>query len=358
MFNIDLRGTEAGNGRRGWVEMVVLEAGNVWKAYGSTTILEKVSFKVRRGEKVGLVGPNGCGKSTLLKMIAGRGEITEGNIRTPRGVRIGYLAQEMAYRDGNTVHQELCRAFGAVQAVETELRTLESALEQSAPTGSSHETQLTLDRYGCLMETFEQLGGFDYERKIDAVLDGLRLSAHRDRPVATLSGGEKNIVALARSLLEEPDILLLDEPANHLDFQSREQVEEALEAFEGTVFVISHDRYFLDRIVDRIVEIREAGLKEYPGGFSHYWEQRHARRTGPKPRGRRIDGKATAQRAPANVPGEQDPETRIHALEEQKLDLERGIAAACRNGKYREGDRLGRKLSRLERQIEALYEAL
>lgn len=252
--------------------MTVLEISNATKAFGATTILENVSFKINQGEKVGLIGENGSGKSTLFKMIVGIEDVTGGTIIKPKGLRIGYLAQDLDYGEGNTVYQELLNAFRPVRRLGEELKTLETAMDGSGSDG--RRLQRDMDRYGRLLEEFERLGGYACEHRIEAVLEGLRLSGMRAQRIESLSGGEKNIVGLARILLEDPDVLLLDEPANHLDFEGLEWLEAFLRDYDKTVILISHNRYLLDRVVGQILEIEDRKITAYPGNYSAYRAQK------------------------------------------------------------------------------------
>ncbi|MSS70255.1 MAG: ABC transporter ATP-binding protein [Candidatus Latescibacteria bacterium] len=250
--------------------MTILDINNITKTFGANTILDHISFKVNQGEKVGLIGENGSGKSTLFKMIVGIEDISGGTITKPKG--IGYLAQDLVYTEGNTVYQELLGVFEPVQKLGEELKTLEAAMNDPDP--DDRRLQKDLDRYGRLLEAFERLGGYAYEHRIEAILDGLRLSALRTQRVESLSGGEKNIVGLARILLEDPDLLLLDEPANHLDFEGLAWLEEFLQNYDKTVILISHNRYLLDRVVGRIVEVEDRKVAVYPGNYSAYRAQK------------------------------------------------------------------------------------
>ena len=248
--------------------MTVLELHGVTKAFGANTLLENISFRVNEGEKVGLIGENGSGKSTLFRMIAGVEPVTGGAITTPKGLRAGYLAQDLAYTEGNTVHQELLGVFGPVLRMGEELKAMEAGMNASG--ADERRLRRDMDRYARLLEAFEGLGGYAYEHRIEVVIAGLRMSGMRAQRVESLSGGEKNVVGLARILLEDPDLLLLDEPANHLDFEGLAWLEAFLRNYDKTVILISHNRYLLDRVVGRIVEIEDRGVAAYPGNYSAY----------------------------------------------------------------------------------------
>ena len=208
--------------------MTVLDVNNVCKRFEIELLLDGVSFKLSRGEKVGLIGGNGCGKTTLLKMIAGIEDPSSGVITRPGGSRVGYLAQEPAYDEGRTVSEELLEAFSEISGISRQLKFLEQRLE-SAP---ADEEEAVLAEYSRVSARLEQLGGYSFEHKVDAVLEGLQMTSMRQRSLNSLSGGEKNAVALAKILLEEPDILLLDEPGNHLDFEGLEWLEGFLRTYE------------------------------------------------------------------------------------------------------------------------------
>jgi len=248
--------------------MTVLDVNNVSKRYVADLVLEHVSFKLSQGKKVGLIGENGCGKSTLLKMIAGIEDITAGTITRPRGSTVGYLAQELEYDENHTVYQEILQVFREVSDLGEKLKRLEQAMAD--PAGGAGEQQRVLDQYSRLRAEFERRGGYDCDYRMDAVLEGLGLSDRKDQPVASLSGGEKNIVALAKILLEEPDILLLDEPANHLDFEGLDWLETFLQNYDKTVVLVSHNRYLLDRVVHSVLELEERRLVRYAGNYSAY----------------------------------------------------------------------------------------
>ena len=254
--------------------MTILDINNVTKRFGASTILQNISFKVNAGEKVGLIGENGSGKSTLFRMIVGMEEVTDGAIVKPKGLRVGYLAQDLAYGEGNTVHEELLEVFAPVRKLGEELRAAEAQMNALEIVSDGGRLQKAVNRYGQLLEAFERLGGYTCELRIETVVEGLRLSGLREQRVAALSGGEKNIVGLARVLLEDPDLLLLDEPANHLDFEGLAWLEEFLQTYDKTVILISHNRYLLDRVAGRIVEIEDRKAASYPGNYSAYRAQK------------------------------------------------------------------------------------
>ena len=228
-------------------------------------ILDGLSFQVDSGERVGLLGRNGAGKTTVFRMLTGELEPDEGEIQIAAGRRVGLISQIPVYPAGCTVEDVLQTAFARMFRMKDEMDALALRMEQ----GDSSEA--TLRRYGELNARFEGLGGWDTETAVNKVANGLNIpQAMRAREFACLSGGEKTRVNLGRLILEDTDILLLDEPTNHLDMQATEWLEEYLRRFRGTVLTISHDRYFLDRTVSRIIEIQDGKAEFYSGNYSFY----------------------------------------------------------------------------------------
>ena len=228
-------------------------------------ILNGLSFQVDSGERVGLLGKNGAGKTTLFRMLTGELEPDEGEIQLGAGRRVGLISQIPVYPAGYTVEDVLRSAFARMYRMKDEMDALALRMEQ----GASDET--TLRRYGELNSRFEGLGGWDTDTAVNKVANGLSIpQAMRQRDFDCLSGGEKTRVNLGRLILEDTDILLLDEPTNHLDLQATEWLEEYLRKFRGTVVTISHDRYFLDRTVTRIIEIQDGKAEFYSGNYSFY----------------------------------------------------------------------------------------
>ena len=228
-------------------------------------ILNGLSFQVDSGERVGLLGKNGAGKTTLFRMLTGELEPDEGEIQLGAGRRVGLISQIPVYPAGYTVEDVLRSAFARMYRMKDEMDALALAMEQ----GASDEA--TLRRYGELNARFEGLGGWDTDTAVNKVANGLSIpQAMRQRDFDCLSGGEKTRVNLGRLILEDTDILLLDEPTNHLDLQATEWLEEYLRKFRGTVVTISHDRYFLDRTVTRIIEIQDGKAEFYSGNYSFY----------------------------------------------------------------------------------------
>ena len=228
-------------------------------------ILNGLSFQVDSGERVGLLGKNGAGKTTLFRMLTGELEPDEGEVQLGAGRRVGLISQIPVYPAGYTVEDVLRSAFARMYRMKDEMDTLALRMEQ----GASDET--TLRRYGELNARFEGLGGWDTDTAVNKVANGLSIPQDmRQREFDCLSGGEKTRVNLGRLILEDTDILLLDEPTNHLDLQATEWLEEYLRKFRGTVITISHDRYFLDRTVTRIIEIQDGKAEFYSGNYSFY----------------------------------------------------------------------------------------
>jgi ATP-binding cassette subfamily F protein 3 len=234
-------------------------------------ILDQVGFQIYSGERVGLLGPNGAGKSTIFRLLTGEIEPDEGEIAISAGRQIGLISQIPVYPAGNTVLDVLRSAFHRVDQLAREMEALTRRMEtESAPE--------LLARYGELSDAFERAGGYETEVALNKVASGLQISDEmRLQPFESLSGGEKTRVNLARLILEDTDILLLDEPTNHLDLRATQWLEEYLRSFPGAVLVISHDRYFLDRVVSRVMELEEGHLSFYSGNYTFFVEEKKRR---------------------------------------------------------------------------------
>ena len=245
---------------------------DVRKSYGGNEILKGVTFQVNPGEKVGLVGRNGAGKTTVFRMITGQEAPDSGDVISINGLRLGLLDQHVDFGAGETVHTAALSAFKEIHDIEAEMRLLEKRME------TDHSEEV-LDRYADLQIRFEHADGFSYAARAESILLGLGFS--RDMWAAdtgTLSGGQKNRLGMARLLLSSADVLLLDEPTNHLDVEAVEWLEEFLTEYDKTYVVISHDRYFLDRTTNRIIEIDRGQAVTYKGNYSDFLEERELRR--------------------------------------------------------------------------------
>ena len=250
--------------------MTRLDLHEIFKSYGANPILTHISFKIEDGDKVGLIGENGSGKSTLLKIIMGQEQPDSGTIAKPRGTKIGYVAQHLDISEDRTVLDEVRSALKDLAKLEDQLRNAEQDLSNPDLEGNQTDLDRALAKYSELQQAFESQGGYRAQSRVDAIIDGLGLTPKRDQQIGTLSGGEKNLVALARTLLGEPDILLLDEPANHLDFKGLEWLETFLQNYPRALIIVSHNRYLLDRTVNRIVEIENTRTSSYVGNYSAY----------------------------------------------------------------------------------------
>ena len=234
-------------------------------------ILDGFSLQVDTGERVGLLGRNGAGKTTLFRIMTGQVEPDEGTVTIAPGKRLGLISQIPVYPEGYTVRDVLDTAFSRLHDMERELGELADRMGERA------DPQV-LARYDKLTAAFEAGGGYDTETRLNKVCNGLNIGGDmRARPFAALSGGEKTRINLARLILEDTDILLLDEPTNHLDLNATEWLEDYLERFKGTVLAISHDRWFLDRVVRRVVEVQNGRAELYSGSYSFYVEEKERR---------------------------------------------------------------------------------
>jgi ATP-binding cassette subfamily F protein 3 len=256
----------------------VLTVNNLAKSFGPDEIFRNISFQVADREHVALVGVNGAGKSTLLRIVAGLETASEGDISIARGARVAVLGQEPRFESERSVRQEAQLAFDEALSAMSRMRELEAAMQSA--TGDSLD-QLFAE-YERLSLHFEVSGGFDVEHRTEEVLMGLGFSDEQlDEPVRTLSGGQKTRVALAKALLADPDLLLLDEPTNHLDLGMLEWLEGFLASWRGAFLVVSHDRYFLDRVTNRTLDLSFGRLEDYPAAYARFLqlrEERQARR--------------------------------------------------------------------------------
>jgi ATP-binding cassette subfamily F protein 3 len=241
------------------------------KRYGARVLWENVNWHVRKSDRIGLCGPNGAGKSTLLKILAGLEEYDAGQVRMASDLTIGYLPQDGIDHKGRTLHAEVSLAFAPLLALKEEQDRIESTLEHEDPGTTEDEHLALLDRYAEVMERFKQAGGFEMDIRIATVLRGLGFKpADHQRPCEEFSGGWQMRIALAKLLLQRPNLLLMDEPTNHLDLPACNWLEEYLHDYEGSVVLVSHDRFFLDAVVKRITQVELRTLTDYHGNYSKY----------------------------------------------------------------------------------------
>src|SRR5712691_12950730 len=258
--------------------MPIVSVIQVSKSYGAERIFDSVSFQINENDRIGLVGPNGAGKSTLLNILARREVPDEGSVALARNTRIGYLPQVVDFQPENTLREEMLTVFADVHNWENELSELALALASPAAHEDIALHEKLLQRYADLQVRFEHAGGYTYENRVDQVLDGLGFTREQQQsPVFQLSGGQQTRAALGKLLLQEPDLLLLDEPTNHLDLKALEWLETYLINWKDAMVVVAHDRYFLDKVVSRTIEMAFARIEEYPGNYTKYLRLREER---------------------------------------------------------------------------------
>jgi ATP-binding cassette subfamily F protein 3 len=255
--------------------MSLIRLNDVSKSYDGRPVLREAFFRLSAGDRVGLIGRNGAGKTTLLRLILRQEEPDAGSVEVDPGARIGYFSQFSELNGEHTIDQVLESVFADIHALEEQLLEVELAFE-SSPAGE--DLDRLLRRQAGLLEQMEHRGGWNYRYRIDTVLTRLGFSqAHRVRSIDQLSGGWRNRAALAKILLEDPDVLLMDEPTNYLDLDGMAWLEEWFGAFRGALVIVSHDRHFLDQVAGRIVEIENYHLHEYQGGFTQYVREKPLR---------------------------------------------------------------------------------
>ena len=253
--------------------MIEIQVNNLVKSFEvGKNVLDGLTFQVDQGERVGLLGRNGAGKTTLFKILTGELDYDEGTVVVGQGRRVGLISQIPVYPAGCTVEDVLRSAFARLESLAEEMRALEARM------AAGESDPAILKRYGTLSERFEAFGGYDTDVAVNKIANGLSIpDSQRSQLFDSLSGGEKTRVNLGRLILEDTDILLLDEPTNHLDLHATEWLEEYIRSFHGTVVTISHDRYFLDRVVTRIIELHDGKAEFYSGNYSFYVQEKQAR---------------------------------------------------------------------------------
>ncbi|MFV1029156.1 ABC-F type ribosomal protection protein [Bacillus tropicus] len=254
--------------------MTICSVNNVTKSFGGNIIFENISLEIKNGERVGLVGRNGSGKTTIFQLLTGMESLDAGAIHMKKGTRIGHVAQIPKFDESMTVYEVLSSAFKIEKELEREMRTLEKHMAEEQ---ESSVLQKLMERYGVIQEKFAFLGGYEIEANIMKVANGLQVIELFPRSFLELSGGEQTKVSLAYMLLQKPDLLLLDEPTNHLDLFAVEWLEQFLKEYNGTVVVISHDRYFLDEVVTKIFDLEDGEIHVYHTNYSRFVEEKEER---------------------------------------------------------------------------------
>ena len=254
--------------------MVIFKANNLKKSYGADVIFDNVSFDLKEGEVVGLLGRNGTGKSTLLKILKGLETPNSGNIQFFKKCSMGYLEQIPEYPN-MTVQDVLYLPFEKVMSIEKDMRAIEGLLATSL---NENDMNKLLEKYGRLQEAFDKNNGYSISSKVEKIKNGLNITEDLSNSIFDkCSGGEKTRVLVAKMLLEEPEILLLDEPTNNLDIKTLEWLEDYIKQYKGSVLVVSHDRYFLDHVIGRVLELDTDGIEEYDGNYSKYIQDKEQR---------------------------------------------------------------------------------
>jgi len=254
--------------------MIVCSVAKIAKMYGGNAVFENISMEIKEKERIGLVGRNGSGKTTLMRLLAGRESPDSGLIHWKKGAVIGYLEQIPDYHDMTTVNDVLKGAFSTLLDIEERMKSLENKMAQE---GDSKKLEKYIHDYGTLQDQFTLNGGYGIESQIASIAHGLNIHLLLDNVFSQLSGGEKTKVCLGLTLLREPDLLLLDEPTNHLDLMAVEWLGDFLQSYNGTVLMISHDRYFLDEVVNKVVDLEDGEISVYHTNFSGFVKEKEAK---------------------------------------------------------------------------------
>lgn len=249
--------------------MILLQANQVARHFGADVLFQNIHLEISTGARIALVGRNGAGKSTLLKIIAGLEAPDEGAITKNKTATLGYLAQDTGLSSNETVWNEMLKAFAEVRKMEQRMRELEIAISEGVPETPAYDS--FLKEYDRLQHEFSDKNGYGYENEIRSVLHGFKFDpSFYEQTIDTLSGGQRTRLALARMLLQHPDILILDEPTNHLDIETLSWLENYLQGYTGALLIVSHDRYFLDKVVTEVYELSRQKMRHYKGNYSKY----------------------------------------------------------------------------------------
>lgn len=253
--------------------MILLQANNVMRRFGADVLFQDINLQIQEHGRTALVGRNGAGKTTLLKMIAGITSPDEGTISKSKDLTIGYLAQDQGLDSQNSIWAELDLVFAPLHKMEKQIHQLENQLASLDP--ATKEFQLTTEKYSQLQSAFKKQGGFEYESRMRGILKGFGFEeADYQTAINSLSGGQKTKLALAKILLQSPDLLILDEPTNHLDMNVLAWLEDYLKSYQGALLVVSHDRYFLDRVVSDIYDLDNHTLRHYTGNYTQFMQHK------------------------------------------------------------------------------------
>jgi ATP-binding cassette, subfamily F, member 3 len=255
--------------------LILLQVNQIVKSFGADVILSNIKLEIQNRDRIALVGRNGAGKSTLLKIISGQLSYDSGEIIKPKEVSIGYLAQHTGLESGLSIWEEMLSVFDGLRKMEQDLRKLEQEMADPSVYENQDKYNRILKDYDTIQVKFKESGGYQFEADIRSVLHGLNFAGFDyNTPISTLSGGQKTRLALGKLLLTKPDILILDEPTNHLDIDTLSWLELYLQGYEGAILIVSHDRYFLDKVVNQVYEVSRTNSKKYHGNYSQFLEMK------------------------------------------------------------------------------------
>ncbi|UNL85225.1 ABC-F family ATP-binding cassette domain-containing protein [Priestia koreensis] len=258
--------------------MIILQLNGITKYYGADPILTNIKLEVQSKDRIALVGRNGAGKSTLLKIIAGELSHDGGEIIKPKDITIDYMGQDTVLNSSLSIWDEMMTVFEPIRKMERELRDLEHKMGDPDVFNNADQYQKLLSAYDALQVKFKDQGGYQYEADTRSILHGFRFGDYDYKtPISSLSGGQKTRLSLAKLLLTKPDLLILDEPTNHLDIDTLSWLEQYLQGYEGAILIVSHDRYFLDKVVNQVYEVSRTTTNKYIGNYSYYLQEKAER---------------------------------------------------------------------------------